>query len=830
MIATRTTHASSRLWQHRTFAKEYKHFLCAGASACGLLVIAASAHAAGVTGTSQQYTSTNTHKSVGKTYSKSPSAAQARQSQSPEHIVINGRANSVHGYQPGGGLIHAQEGVKAVGTVSRDFMDKQAPMATAFQLVSLLPGANVATSDPFGFSPNTDISVRGLGGDSIGYVLEGMPLNDVAYSTGYPGQFADSENYQEIALAQGSSDLDSPVLNAAGGLMQLTFRKPAKKMGGFTSVSYGSYNTNREFIRFDTGDIARTGMRGFISYSHGASNNWRGPGRDEKQHIDFKFLKEWGQGNHASLLGSFNTTITSYYPQASMESWKADGIGGANNLLPRYDSSNSDNGSYYWRLWRQPERTFYAGAPVHLTLTDHLTLDTTPYAQFAYGNAPGGTVLSENGLYQGTQALSDTLNLPGAQDGEAVVRSNYTQRSYRSGFTAALHYKKSWNDFVFGYWYDYGDDNEQQPFTTVQANGASADIWAEKSGNLIHLANGQKLLGGSFHTVSQTNALFVGDQMSLLNDRLAIDLGFKVVMLSRTGTNNVPGPQYHVASNSMEPLPRFGLRWHIDTHNQIFFNATTNFRAPDQTALYNAYDPSSGSIVTSGTHNLHDEYSISEELGYRLNNHWLVGSLTLFNYNFTNRQISTLAVQNGSIITTTMNAGGQTSRGVDVEIGLKPWHHFSPYVSGEYLHATIDNNIRSGDDLLPTKGRIAVRSPSLQAAIGLSYDDGHIFGVATVHYTGHQYATFMNDERMSDHTTGDIAVGYRFSDHYHLHQPTLRMNFINVTNEHYLSGVASPTLNARDTIGAHGSTISGSAPSYYIGGGFAALFTVSTGF
>ncbi|MCP1243326.1 TonB-dependent receptor [Acetobacter lambici] len=828
MINPRTDLAPNRPLAHSLFAKSRKSLLCAGVSACGLLALAASAHAAArapvphLPSTAQHGTS--------KTPAKSATPTTAHQSTTPENIVISGLANTVHGYQTGGGLIHAQDGVKAISTVSRDFIDKQAPMATAFQLISLLPGANVATSDPFGFSPNTDISVRGLGGDSIGYVLEGMPLNDVAYSTGYPSQFADSENYQEIALAQGSSDLDSPVLNAAGGLIQLNFRNPAKKAGGYASVSYGSYNTNREFLRFDTGEIAHTGLRGFISYSHGASDNWRGPGRDEKQHVDFKFLKEWGQGNHASLLGSFNSTITSYYPQASMESWKADGIGGANNLLGHYDATNLDNAANYWRLWRQPERTLYAGAPVHLTLTDHLTLDTTPYAQFAFGNAPGGTVIAESGLYQGTQAQPDTLNLPGAQNGEAVVRANYTQRSYRSGFTAALHYKKAWNDFVFGYWYDYGDDNEQQPFTAVQTNGSSADIWAQNANSQIHLANGQKLLGGSFHTISQSNALFAGDHISLLHDRLAIDLGFKIVMLSRVGTNNVPGPQYRVGSNSMEPLPRLGLRWHIDDHNQIFFNATTNFRAPDQTALYNAYDPSSGSLATAGVHNLRDEYSISEELGYRLNNRWLTGSLTLFNYNFTNRQVSTLAVQNGSIITTTMNAGGQTSRGVDVEVGLKPWHHFSPYVSGEYLHATIDNNISAEGDVLPTKGRTAVRSPSLQAAIGLSYDDGHLFGIASVHYTGHQYATFMNDERMSDHTTGDLAIGYRFSDHYHLHQPTLRMNFINITNQHYLSGVASPTLNARDTTGLHGGTISGSAPSYYIGGGFAALFTVSTGF
>lgn len=749
---------------------------------------------------------------------------------STETILIRGNVDSVLGRQPGGGLIRLHDEVRSVSTVDRDYISKQAPTSTAFQLASMLPGASVATSDPFGFSPATNISVRGLNGDALGYVLEGMPLNDIAYYTGYPAQFADSENYQEVSLAQGAADLDSPVLNAAGGLMSLSFLDPAEKPGGYASISYGSYNTSREFIRLQTGEIGHSGVRAFISYSHGATDNWRGPGRDNRHHVDFKFIKAWGNGNHAAILGSWTNIITSYYPQVSLADWKQYGIHGPDNLAGRYNPGNLNAGTDYWRLWRDPERTLYVGAPVHLRFTDRLALDVTPYSQFAYGNAPAGSTLSESGLYNGTQPLMGTLTLPGAQDGEATVRANYTQRSYRSGFNAALHYKLTWNDFVLGYWYDYTDDAELQSFTTVSANGYAADIWAEKKSALIRFPDGQPLLAGSDHTISQTNALYAGDHLAFLHDRLLIDAGFKMVMLTRNGTNNVPGPQYHANANYAEPLPRFGLRFRIDDANQIFFNATTNFRAPDETAFYNTYDPSSGAIAVAATPNTKPEYSVSEELGYRRSGTWIIGSLTLFNYNFTNRQISTLVSQNGAIIQSTINGGGQSSRGVDVEIGTRPWHHFSPYLSGEYLHATIDNDIASDGDLLPTRGKIAVRSPSLQAAAGISYDDGHFFGVATIHYTGHQFATFMNDERISDHTTGDLAIGYRFSDAVHLHAPTLRMNFVNITNEHYLSGVADPTLNARDTTGRYGTIISGSAPSYYVGGGFAAMFTASTGF
>lgn len=747
-----------------------------------------------------------------------------------EQITVKATEPEKREAERGGGLIEAQHAVRSISAVDSAFIAKQAPISTAYQLVSMLPGANVAASDAMGLSPQTTISVRGLNTDSIGYVLEGMPLNDLAFYSGYPSQFADGENYRQVALSQGAADLDSPVLNAAGGLMSLSFRDPARKAGGTASVSYGSYNTNREFLRLDTGLIGHTGLRGFVSYSHTSAENWRGPGHDMRHHIDFKLVRDIGERSHASLLGSFNSTITSYYPQVSKDAFKLYGVSSANALSGKYDPSNPEEAQYYQRLWRAPERTLYMGAPVSLALTDHLTFNATPYAQGAYGNVPGGSTLPLSGLYTGTQALGDVLSLPSAQDGQAIVRANYTQRSYRSGFTSEIAWKQGWNETVLGYWFDYGDDHEVQSFSPVSANGGSPNIWGSGTRNFVRLSDGGIYVAGDNHTISMTNALYIGDRMHLLSDRLLIEAGFKEVMVSRVGTNAVPGPQYHVGSNSAVPLPRLGLRYQITARHQIFVNTTTNFRAPAFTALYNNYDPTSGATSTTGSGDLRNEYSISEELGYRYSGLLVTGSLTFFNYNFTNRQIQTQVLINNTPVSSTMNAGGQTSRGLDVEIGLRPWHHWAPYVSGEYLHATIDNNIASNGDLLPTAGKTAVRSPRLQASAGLSYDDGHVFGFAAIQYTGRQYATFTNDERISDHTTGNLTLGYRFSDAKRLKAPSIRLNFINITNEHYLSGVADPTLSARDTLGRYGTTIAGSVPDYYIGGGFSALATATAGF
>ena len=56
----------------------------------------------------------------------------------------------VVGKQDPAGLLPDQKVPRAQSAISADFIVKQAPTLNAFQLVTLLPGANVASSDAYG--------------------------------------------------------------------------------------------------------------------------------------------------------------------------------------------------------------------------------------------------------------------------------------------------------------------------------------------------------------------------------------------------------------------------------------------------------------------------------------------------------------------------------------------------------------------------------------------------------------------------------------------------------------------------------------------------------
>ena len=726
----------------------------------------------------------------------------------------------VTGHRDPEGLLPDQTAPKAVSEISADFIVKQAPTLNAFQLVNLLPGANVASSDPYGLSTSSSLTLRGLGQDQIGVLMEGAPQNDIGYYYAYPSQFADPGNLRTIALAQGSVDIDSPTVGGAGGLLSLTLDDPKAAPQALLDVSLGSYDARRVFARVDTGEIGRTGVKAFVSYSYTRADNWRGAGFDTRQHVDAKLLRDWGDGNRASLALSYNNANASSYPSPTLADWQAQGRGF--NYDARYTAGNTN----YWRLYRAPFRNLYASAPVHLKLNDRLTLDSTTYLQFGYGNSPYGTQLATTGNFLGNEELTQPIALPGAVDGVATVLGNYTGDQMRTGNVTKLTLQAGIHRITGGLWFDYGTDRVTQTYTTVDPDGNPTDRWGYRD-RAIQTADGRLLAYENQRTVTVTKGFFLADSIAL-TPRLTLDAGFKGVNLLRNGRNYLPGPQTRVRKDSFAALPRAAVHYALSDRQQIFANITTNFRTPNEFTLYDSYD--GGVVSTRGTNALKNEYSVSQELGYRYIGPNLSASATAFHYKFRNRQLATVIDVGGAQVNSTLNAGGQTTYGVDAEIDYRPAKGVSVYLSGEYLHARIDDDLPVGGDFLPTRGKHAVSSPSVQFGAGGTYDDGHLFGSIAGKYLGPQYATFMNDERIAGYATLDLSVGVHLADWIDGKRTDLRVNAINVTNPHVLAGVQAVSTNARDVVGRGGMVISGYAPAYYIGSGAAVIATVSRSF
>lgn len=731
-------------------------------------------------------------------------------------------ATGVTNTTPGGGLMPPQTVAKSRSGITRDFIAKQSPTANPVSMIANLPGVVYSGNDPLGTNDDQQgLSVRGLDQTEIGYLYEGIPAAAPVYLLPYTSSTADNENIQNITLTQGSPDITSPLYNAVGGELTESLRDPSHKFGGLANFSYGSFSLKREFIRLDTGDIGHTGIRGFLSFSARTADEWRGVGQTRRYHVDGKFVKEWGEGSKASLVLSYNDPLQYYLRAPTKAQWEQYGVN------YNYANTYTKGRSNYYKLQENLHRTFIVGAPVNLSLGHGFTINTTPYFTYATGYGNGGTTLSNTGSYYGNQPAGILQNT-GTSNGNSFSAVSIDKYNlYYSGLNTALSWAKGNNTLSVGYWYSYYDQSEASFYEALGPDGQVSSMYGQWA---VKTQGGARLSQYDIHLIQQTNSLFINDTYKALNDRLMLTAGFKETMATRKLTQNIPGANYQNGQSDAAPLPQLAMSYKITPNDQIYMNGTTSFRVPASIMSYaDRYSVATGAQTRSHTVNPKSEYAIGEEIGYR-HTGLINVALALFNYNFTNRQINTTTYATGTPVTESINGGGQTARGAQIEMGLRPWHHFSPYVSAQYLHATTDNNLQVGRDYVQSAGKVAVKSPKVTVAVGLSYDDGSLFGAFNMNYVSKQYSTFMNDQSIPSFETFNLNFGYRFQSYLYLKHPQIQLNLMNIGNNGFLSGVNGISTNSKPTKGVYGTTISGSSPTYFVGGGFAGVLSFTTGF
>jgi len=760
-------------------------------------------------------------------------------------VIGHSYGDGVTGRAFGGGLIQHQDAAKSVSAVGRDFIAKQNPAENPMQLIALLPGANVSDTDPLGYTGG-HISVRGLTESQMGFTLEGFPINDIGNFAVYPQEIVDAENLQTIRLAQGSADLDSPHISSSGGVVDMYMIDPKMRMGGQVDMTYGSFNATRGFARFDTGLIGNTNLRAYFSYSQGRQDHWRGRGWENKKHGEMKIVNDWGQDNRVSFIVVGNSLQNNAYPtvtKASYDTWGngfENPVGGSGLAKGQpantvYDQHFYKGDSNYYKLRPNPFLNIYSSMPSTFTLADHLTLSETPYFWYGYGNGGGAFNTNLSQFTYGKQTLTGSVG--GINSGNQLLYNPSLTQTYRPGAVTKFTLTNGPNRLMIGYWFEYSKQRQTAPYSLVGSDGTPLNQWGDS--NNVVLSNGVTAQYRDTLTQTQVHTPFIGDTLSLFHGKLTIDAGLKYSIVKRQGTNYLPNvSSKYVTTNYSEALPTADVRYKIDRHNQIFVSVATNFRTPQNYALYDSgsYTQKTGLYSTLANPNQRPEISISEEAGWRYEDDMFMSSLTYFHYNFTNRLYtqSLTDPNTGAFYTTNINGGGMHSNGVDAEFGTRPFHHIRPYISGEYLRAITDSNLPAGSgattDYLPTKGKAAPQAPKWQVGFGLDYDDGSRFANFNLKYVGPQYATFMNDQRIPGYVRMNIGLGYRFPKFGIFKSPSVRLNLQNISNNNYLNWVNGVQPNAQATRGIFGKTVNGTAPTYTIASPFAAIATISSDF
>jgi iron complex outermembrane receptor protein len=768
---------------------------------------------------------------------------------------------------PGGtdtGLIQQEDSPKARGSVNRDYIEKQGATANPYQLINLKPGVNSYGQDATGlFGGN--IRVRGFNSDQIGLTINGAPVNDSGNFALFPQEYVDQDNLCSIFVTQGSADTDAPHVGASGGNIGIQSCQPKDTIGGTVTSTFGSDNLRRNFVRLDSGKFLNDMIKFYVSQSHADADKFRGQGSAYRDHTDAGLHVDFGKGSFIDGSFLWNKAINNNYRALTKADIAKEGyytdfgtiapvhqtpVAGtaqndttfapnvANSITTNAPGTNSPDGYYGFQL--NPFKNYLATMNAHWQIAPTISAEVSPYMWYGYGT--GGNELQNtregnagNLLHRGVK----DFNGDGDVLDTAYFYNGSVTKTYRPGATFKLNWDIAGNHIQAGYWYEKTRHQQTAPYVPIDSAGNVPDLWEADSKYWLRQQDGQPAQFRDWYTLNTAKSPFLLDTISLFNDKLQIMPGIKHLSYDRVFTNSAnqgtgAGADYQIEREYAKTLPSLGLSYHFTPEQSVFVNSAKNFRAPNNTAL--------SGLVTGGTFvngvltgfRLRDpdviaETSWNSDVGYRYADDRYTFSGSVFYVNYKNR-IAT-AFDPNTNISTDFNVGGSTSKGAELEAGMKVTNQISVYASATYLNSKINSEFPFSATInLPTTGKQYPGSPKYLSALNVSYSLGSFYAFAQAKYTGKTYSTLVNDDSISGYTLVDLGTGYKLPSMGFIKDPTIRGNIFNLFNKKYLSlnsGSGNSFKINSVAIVTPGGTKAAEIPNFYVGSPI--TFAVSLG-
>ena len=725
-------------------------------------------------------------------------------------ITIVGQGNKL-----GAGQILNEDAVKARSTVTKDATEKDRATGNPYQALSLLPGVNTFNHDATGLFGG-GFTMRGFGADQIGFTINGVPVNDSGSYSVFPQEYVDQENICTQSISQGSPDVESPHVGATGGSVNIVNCDPENTRRLRVAQTFGGLNLSRTFVRADSGRFANDRAKVFMSFSHTEADKWKGAGNAKRDHFDAAFAFDFSPENR--ILGSvmYNKAVNNNLQTFSLAQLNTLGYYAdyattftPGHLTPVNGTVQLETGprspQQFYNLARNPFENAIVSLSGSFKLAQNTYLKVQPYLWYGYGT--GGVqqrILSETGFLNtttGRLGAARDLNGDGDTLDSIIVANSSVTKTNRPGVTSEINHTLDAHQLKFGLWYERAQHKQTGPAVAVDNDGNPADIWL-RNGKITR-PDGSQFNSRDWLTVSPAWQAYFSDSYTFMGDRGLLQFGARALQVTRkfTNTANEGGntvnfnSTYSIEKKYNDILPQIGVRFKLDSQQQVFANIGKNFRAPPNFA----YAPTNGNVtITNGvavlTGNIKAETSITTDLGYRLQSKAITFSATAFNVDFKDRQANSF--DTGTLKSIYTNAGNARTRGLELELGTVPISGWSAYGSLTIQKSKVLGDIRtSATSVLPTTGKQFSLTPQMLAGLSVQYSQGPFYARVKAKRTGRQYATLMNDEEVPSYTTAELDAGYKFANFGFIKSPQLRLNVSNLGNSKYRNPSSGTVLN-----------------------------------
>jgi iron complex outermembrane recepter protein len=700
-------------------------------------------------------------------------------------------------------------------------LDSLPPGTSVQKALNFLPGVMAQSIDALGTNEQSlSLQVRGFNTTHLGYTLDGMPLGDGAYNN-YNGLTISraliSENLGRAELATGIAGLAIPSTSNLGGALSYTSSDPKADLGLAISQTFGSENSLRTFARFDTGEhggfsayVSGQYVRQDLFINQGAGN--RSTGKQFNGKAVYRF-----DGGKITAFVDLSRTNQADDPYLSKDQLNRLGWdwGGYAPDWNRYlgvaactvtttpiacaaapaPQKNADVTYTNGQILRNDDLFYLAGDyDVTKTLKAHVQV-------YHHTDKGAGNNFITGLSNQGTASTADDLPVQ-------IRDTRYTID--RTGVLGSLGWEVGFNHFQAGFW--------------IENNTSSAARYIRQNvTGPIDLAQFLQGQPDSAQWVQETRwktrQFYIQDTVKLFNDALTIDFGFKSTY-SRSDAKalagiakTAPPASSQFATGTLVAkdnfLPEVGVHWQVAPEHELFASYAENmamyqggFKLGPQAVTQPLWDAQGSTLVP--------ETSKSFEGGYRYVGNGLQASLTGYWVHFNNRLLAynpcptNVGVGSPGCGNTFHNAGGVTSRGVELGVLWKATPWLSWYNSFSYNKSTYDQDLlwstgATTTALLPTAGKQQVDTPKYLVASVVTVKTGGFSASAQGKYTGRRYYNYTNDQSFPGYFTLDLGLGYDFGQIGFLKGLKASLNVTNLTNVRYAANFDSSVFQPSDS-------------------------------
>jgi iron complex outermembrane receptor protein len=748
-------------------------------------------------------------------------AAQAQAADAPAAAAADASSNGTDSNEIETLIIVGSGQTRSVTTLTPSSLEVLPPGTSIQKALNFLPGVMAQSIDALGLNEQSmSLQVRGFSTTHLGYTLDGMPLGDGAYNN-YNGLTISraliSENLGRADLATGIAGLGVPSTSNLGGALIYTSSDPKKTMGVSVNAGLGSEDAARTFLRFDTGE--HNGWSAYVSGQYGQQDlfvNQDAYNKSTVKQFNGK-LQYQGERGKLTAFADLSRTNQADDPYLSKEMLGRRGwdLGG---YAPNWDAYVARAACSVASLASKCVTSTAPEKLADVTFTNGQILRNDDLFYIAGDFDVTSTLKAHMQVYRHTDkgagnnfitGLSNQGTTSTADDLPVQIRdTRYTID--RDGVVASLAWDIGFNHIQGGVWLEQN------------TSSAARYIWTNVTGpfSLAQFLKGQP---NSAQWVQKTDwstqQFYLQDTISLLDDALSLDFGFKSTNSKSNAraisgiAKTAPPATTQFASGSLKAsdsfLPEAGVRWKVAPGQEVYVSYAENmamfqggFKLGPQSVTQTVWD-------AQGKY-LKPETSKSFDAGYRYVSGPLQVSLAAYDVKFDNRLLQynpcpTNQQQNPGCGNSFHNAGSVTSKGAELGVLWSPLSWLNWYNSVSYSKTTYDDDLNwctTTCVIKATAGKQQVDTPKEMAASVVTLKRGGFSASLQGKYTGRRYYTYTNDQSFGGYATFDLGLGYRFDAVSFMKGAKVSLNVTNLTNERHASNFDNSVFAPDDATGS----------------------------